>query len=47
MREKRGLRVCEKRALRRIFEPERDEVCKENYILRRLMVYAPQSILFG
>jgi hypothetical protein len=49
LREERRLRVFEKRVLRRIFGPKRDEVAwdKENYIRRSLMISTPRQILFG
>ena len=39
LKEERRLRVFEKRVLRRIFRPKRDEVTEdgENYIMRNLM----------
>jgi len=47
--EELSLRVFEKRVLRRIFRPERDEVTGsgENYIMRSLMICAPHPIIFG
>jgi hypothetical protein len=46
--EERRLRMYEKRVLRRIFGPKRDEVTGEwrNYIMRRLMMCTPHPILF-
>jgi len=48
LREERGLRVFEKRVLRRIFGPMRDEVTGEwkNYIMRNLMICTPHPILW-
>jgi len=49
LREERRLRVFEKRMLRRIFGPKRDEVkgSGENYIMRSLVMCTPYPILFG
>jgi len=49
LREERRLRVFESRVLKRIFEPERDEVAGEwrNYILNSLMICTPHPLLFG
>jgi hypothetical protein len=49
MREERRLRVFEKRVLRRMFEPKRNEVTGngEDYIMRNLMICAPHPILVG
>ena len=49
LREERKLRLFEKRVLRRIFGPKRDEVTGngENYIMRSLMICTPHPILFG
>ena len=48
--EERRLRVFEKRILRRIFGPKRDEVTGEwrkLYIMRSLMICTPHPILLG
>jgi hypothetical protein len=47
LREEHGLRVFKNRVLRRIFEPKRDEVSGENYVMRSLMICTPHQILFG
>ena len=45
----RRLRVFEKRVLRRVFGPKRDEVTGngENYIMRSLVICTPYPILCG
>jgi len=47
MREKRMMMVFENRVLREIFGPKRDEVTRENYITRTLMICNPHPICFG
>ena len=49
LKEERRLRVFENRVLRRIFEPERDEVRGEWRTLRNesLMMCTPHQIFFG
>jgi hypothetical protein len=47
LREERRLKVFEKRVLRRVFGPKRDEVTGENYIMRSLMICTPYPILCG
>jgi len=49
LREERGLRVVEKRVLRRIFGPKRDEVTgsEENCIMRSLMICTPYPVSLG
>ena len=47
LREERRLRVLENRVLRRMFEPTRDEVSGENYIMSSLMICANEPIFFG
>jgi len=49
LREELRLRIFEKRVLRRIFGPKRDEVTRveENYIMRSLIIRTPHPILFG
>jgi hypothetical protein len=49
LREGRRLRAFEKRVLRRMFGPKRDEVqgSGEYYIVRSLKICTPQQILFG
>jgi hypothetical protein len=49
LREERRLRVFEKRVLRKIFGPQRDENrrMEKNYIMRSFMICTPHSILFG
>jgi hypothetical protein len=49
LREERRLKVFEKRVLRRVFGPKRDEVTGngENYIMRSLMICIPYPILCG
>jgi hypothetical protein len=46
--EERRLRVFEKRVLRRIFGPKRDEVTRsgESHVKRRLIIFTSHSILF-
>jgi hypothetical protein len=46
-REELRLRVCENRVLKKIFEPEREEVTGdgEDYIMRSFMIYTPYQIL--
>jgi hypothetical protein len=48
LREERRLRVFENRVLRRIFEPERDDVTGngENYVIRSIM-FCTHPILCG
>jgi hypothetical protein len=49
-REKCRLRVFEKRVLKRIFGPKRDEVTgewKKNYKMKSLMICTPHPILSG
>jgi hypothetical protein len=48
-RKESRLRVFEKRVVRRIFGPKRDEVRGEgeNYIMRSLMIDTSHPILFG
>ena len=48
--EERRLRVCENRVLRRRVGPKRDEVpreCRENYIIRSLIICTDHPILLG
>jgi hypothetical protein len=49
MRKERNMRVFEKRVLRRIFGPKRDEVTVEWRKLynRSLMICTPHPVLFG
>jgi hypothetical protein len=49
VREEHRLTVFEKRVLRRIFGPKRDEVTGsgEDYITRNLMICTHHQILFG
>jgi len=49
LREERRLMVFEKRVLRRIFGPKRDEVMGngEYYIISSLMIYTPHPTFFG
>jgi hypothetical protein len=49
LREERRLRVFENRVLRRIFGPKRNEVTGngETYIMRNLIIFIPQPVLFG
>jgi len=45
--EERRLRIFEKRVLRRIFGPKRDEVRSgENHVMRRLMIFTSHPMLF-
>ena len=45
LREERRLRLFKNRVLRRIFEPKRNEVTGENYIMYSLMICTPHPIL--
>jgi hypothetical protein len=49
LREERRLRVFEKRVLRRVFGPKRDEVTGiwRKYIIRSLVICTPYPILCG
>jgi len=49
LREERRPRVLEKRVLRKIFGPKRDENrrMEKNYIMRSFMICTPHPILFG
>jgi hypothetical protein len=49
LREERRLRVFEKRVLRRVFGPKRDEVTvnRENYIMRSFLICTPYPRLCG
>jgi hypothetical protein len=50
LREEQRLRVFEKRVLRKIFGPRRDDVIgggEEIYIRRSSVFYTPHQILFG
>jgi hypothetical protein len=50
LREERRVKVFEKRMLRRIFGPKRDDVTEEwkkNYIMKSLMICTPHPMLFG
>jgi len=49
LRKERRLKVFENRALKRVFEPKRDEVTGnvENYIMKSLVICTPYRILCG
>ena len=49
LREERRPRVSEKRVLRRIFGPKRDDVTEEwkKYVMRNLMICTAHPVLFG